>query len=278
MATLSDHELHLAAHNFLSEGMPVDLRSKLVGQISNMPVECVEAQNAKSAAENASDHMLIYANAIDRLLRFGLQEFDRADSHPHSEDLYRAAIMFAGAGLDRALKALVADALPALAKVDEVVQVKLSIFAEAAISDSGGVGVSPVALVKFLLGSGASPREVFAENWVQSLTAGSAQSTQRLEEIAGALGVTEPAIRKRIKATKTKSSMLEKAFVARNQVAHDLDILRPWDRSSDDSKSDIQRRRDAAEIRDYVTELMDVCQLMINDVGRRLGGARTSIQ
>src|SRR4051794_26778111 len=102
--------------------MPADLRSQLIPPISDLPAECAEAQNTKRAAESASDHMLVYANAIDRLLKFGMKEFDRANLHPDSQDLYRAAIMFAGAGLDRALKALVSDALPELVKVDKETQ------------------------------------------------------------------------------------------------------------------------------------------------------------
>lgn len=250
--------------------MPEELRSQLVSPIANMPEVCVEAQNAKRAAENASDHMLVHANAIDRLLKFGMKDFDRKNLHPDSRDLYRAAILFAGAGLDRAVKALVAGALPVLATFDDEVQTKLSAFAESAISSTDGVGVSPGALVKFLLGAGASPREVFAENWVKALTAGSAQSTQRLEEVASALGVTDPEIRKRLKSTKGRNSMLEKAFIARNQVAHDLDIVRSWERSDSDPLSKIQRSRNAGEVRDFVIEMMDICQLLINDVGARL--------
>ncbi|GAA3282958.1 hypothetical protein GCM10020218_038530 [Dactylosporangium vinaceum] len=271
---LADEALHLAAHNFLTVDMPADLRSQLVPPASNLPEECTEAQNTKRAAENAADHMLVYANAIDRLLKFGLKEFDRKSLHPDSQDLYRAAIMFAGAGLDRALKALIADALPALVNFDGAVQEKLFTFAEGAIADAGGVGVSPAALVKFLLGSGSSPRDVFADNWVKSLTAGSAQSTQRLEELAGALGVVEPDIRKRLKATKTRTSTLEKAFIARNEVAHDLDIVRSWERSSGDPLDEIQRTRNASEVRGYVVEMMDVCQLLINDVAGRLSASR----
>ncbi|MEU8220107.1 hypothetical protein AB0C47_30555 [Micromonospora taraxaci] len=273
MSDLTDDELHLAAHDFLTVGMPTDLRSELVAPMSDLPEECTEAQNTKRAAESAADHMLVYANAIDRLLKFGMKEYKRTKPHPDSQDLYRAAIMFSGAGLDRALKALVSDALPALARVDKSVQEKLSMFAEGAIADAGGVGVSPAALVKFLLGSGSSPKEVFADNWVKALTAGSAQSTQRLDELASALGVNDSEIRRRLKPTKTRSSMLEKAFTARNEVAHDLDIVRPWERGSRDRIDKIQRYRNKDEVREYVIEMMDVCQLIINDVGSRLASA-----
>ncbi|MEK8106567.1 hypothetical protein NKG94_17415 [Micromonospora sp. M12] len=138
MSDLTDDELHLAAHDFLTVGMPTDLRSELVAPMSTLPKECTEAQNTKKAAENAADHMLVYANAVDRLLKFGLKEYGRSKPHPDSQDLYRAAIMFAGAGLDRALKALVSDALPALARIDKPVQERLTAFAESAIADAGG--------------------------------------------------------------------------------------------------------------------------------------------
>lgn len=63
--------------------------------------------------------------------------------------------------------------------------------------------------------------------------------------------------------------MLKRAFVARNEIAHELDITKP--------KADVrarletlQKRRSIGEIQGYVKEIINVGQLVINDVSGRL--------
>lgn len=100
-------------------------------------------------------------------------------------------------------KRLAAEALPLLVKSDQVVSEKLSVFAETQIGDVDGA-VRAKEVVRILMREGTSPREIMVGRWVYALESNSAQSADRVSEIAGALGVVDGDLRKRIAPTKKK--------------------------------------------------------------------------
>lgn len=187
------------------------------------------------------------------------------------QELLRAALVFASAGLDTALKRLVYDSLLTLVRIDPKVAERLESFARDHLSN-GSVAVDPEALVKVLMADGATPREVLVSTWAAELTRGSLQSRQQVEKICTALGVTASGFRKRIGS---EGSVLEKAFRARNQIVHELDLPAHAAPTSDRDATDRRRRRRYAQSTiDLAVELLSVAQLVIDDVAARVSVAR----
>ena len=69
--------------------------------------------------------------------------------------------------------------------------------------------------------------------------------------------------------TPAKSSKLEEAFSARNEIAHELDVTDP-EAETRKRLERIRRPRSVTSVRAYVVEMLDVTQLIINDVASRL--------
>ncbi|MEX2393197.1 MAG: hypothetical protein WD826_01835 [Actinomycetota bacterium] len=143
----------------------------------------------------------------------------RADMRGHptdqDQDLLRAMLVFACAGVDAAIKALIRDALPYLADANSLVQEKFDGFLTGYLSD-GSVGVSPKAIAK-ILGSKGTPRAGAIEAYIDELTGGSLQSAEELSKVCGCLGIDDEELRQDVKATR-------EAWVARNYIIHEMDF------------------------------------------------------
>lgn len=87
-----------------------------------IPIECREAQNALRAAVDAADNAIRNGYVVNCVVKTSVGKDLRGAWPEAAVDNLRSAILFAGAGVDRALKALVEDALPQLVKRDENVQ------------------------------------------------------------------------------------------------------------------------------------------------------------
>ncbi len=99
------------------------------------------------------------------------------------------------------------------------------------------------------------PRGRLIEDYVYELTGSSLQSAEEVQKTAGALGVQDEALRKRITGLRT-------LFVARNEISHELDLQRPGqpgDRT--------RRSRRIQATKNLCQEGLEVGQLIINAVG-----------
>lgn len=137
------------------------------------------------------------------------------------QDLLRAMVVFAGAGLDSMTKQMIRDSLPRLvddvpatrAKVQELVVRHLR---GAAVSDDLVTSpIDPARLATILMAD--NPRGGIVEMLIRDLTAGSLQSGQELFRVATYLGVPAATF-------EAKPEDLKKVFDARNQIIHELDI------------------------------------------------------
>lgn len=134
------------------------------------------------------------------------------------QDLLRAALVLAGAGLDSLTKQLIREILPVLLNKDERVQRAFEDFAANRIKANS---LEPEALAgaRFLarLVAAASPRDQLIREYTIDLTRGSLQSVDELFHAAAALGLDTSALGKTAKE-------LKPIFDARNQIIHELDI------------------------------------------------------
>lgn len=174
---------------------------------------------------------------------------------PESEaDLLRAAIVFTGAGMDATLKQLIRDSLPSLLVENQQAHDKFESFAE----DKLGVGeiADAKALARYLTAS--NPRDKLIEDYIYDLTGSSLQSAEEVQRVAGALGIDDKDLRKRIGG-------LRNLFVARNEVSHELDLQRP-EKQGDRSR----RTRRMKKTVNMCHEGLEVAQLIVNNVATHL--------
>lgn len=233
-------------------------------------VYCREAQNALRAAIQSSEDAIFAGSVLNRISKLSDGKNLKGGWTAPAQDALRSAILFAGAGLDRALKRLVEETLPVLID-DPEVRKKFEVFAQNTITDSSD-SVSPKELVRLLLGAGQSPRDVVLNRWMNSLAASSAQSVERVEEIASALGVVDRSLRSRIKPGSSGAEPLRLAFEARNQIAHELDVTKP----AEDVRKPLERirsPRSVGSVEKNVAEMLTVTQEVINDVARRVASS-----
>ncbi|MCK7638020.1 hypothetical protein M0E82_08430 [Corynebacterium sp. P7202] len=230
-------------------------------------LEMPEVQVAIRAARSSAESAIAMANTMNSLRKAAEGKNVQGKFTSEAVDCLRSALLFSGAGLDTALKRLAAEALPSLVDSDDIVSKKFSEFVESRISDESG-RVRAKELVRILMAKGETPRAVMVNRWIYELQSNSAQSADRVKEFAAALGVVDSDLRKRIEP-KGRKSLLEKAFLARNQIAHELDVTKP--RQVDRKKLEsIRQYRKRDDIVSFCTELLDVTQCLVNDTVRRM--------
>jgi len=143
-----------------------------------------------------------------------------ANSPRTSQDMLRAIIVFAGAGLDSAVKRVIRDALPQLVQVSSRAEEKFTSYVATVIAQP-----SPNRRLAEFLVHDDSPRSAFIKGYVYALTGSSMQSVEQLDSAVSALGITDSELRRGIKK-------LGPVFAARNQIVHELDLLHPEGMSS----------------------------------------------
>ena len=136
------------------------------------------------------------------------------------QDLLRAMLVFASAGLDAVAKQLIRDCLLPLVDKSETVREAFQKYVEKRIrgrtDEAEGVSVfDPKFLATALLAKDATTHLV--DVLAADLTAGSLQSVDELKRVAVFLAA-DP------KAIEGKRESLKDAFHARNQIIHEMDV------------------------------------------------------
>lgn len=131
----------------------------------------------------------------------------------HEQDLLRAALLFATAGLDAMVKQLVRDALGAVLEKNEGAQ---QMFVDHVRSR---VSRSPLD-VKYLADvlTSQNPRDRLKMVLLEELTATSLQSKDQLLKVAAHFAIPAAEICADL-------GSLKRVFDARNEIAHEMDIL-----------------------------------------------------
>ncbi len=136
----------------------------------------------------------------------------------NEQDLLRAALVFAAAGLDSTLKELIKGSMRPLSKINTNVQEQFESFIQRKLrGDSDELG--PASANKFLASILASdlPQERLLSEYVLYLTGSSLQSVDQLFKSTSALGAET-------KIIADNKAELKKIFSARNQIIHELDV------------------------------------------------------
>ena len=168
-----------------------------------------ETQNARMVLIHAksSSESFIEALGVVRKAR----EAGKGPPTNAEQDLARASLVFAAAGLDSCIKHLMKESLETLADCDEKVRGGFVKFTKKVVSDE-----SPDRLVRALLED--SPKAALLDSYIYELTGSSLQSFDEIIKAAGALGISEKDI------VKSKSE-ITRIFKMRNQIIHELDVV-----------------------------------------------------
>ncbi|MGN9911605.1 hypothetical protein ACTMTJ_29000 [Phytohabitans sp. LJ34] len=133
------------------------------------------------------------------------------------QDIFRSAIVFTGAGLDATLKELVRSVVPLQVDRSDKATSKFRDFVATNLGGSQGDAVKRLADILIT----PNPRQAIVESYVRHLTGSSLQSVQQVHDTLSALGLGERA------ALYREARTLQDLFEARNQVAHELDLVFP---------------------------------------------------
>ena len=134
------------------------------------------------------------------------------------QDLIRASLTFAAAGLDSTIKELVKGSVRALAEHDPEVQRGLEEYTKRQLKDDKDGSLAKGAssfLAKILVS--ASPYDQLLDNYTRHLTGSSLQSVDELFKASSALGI-------KVSMVNSKSKELRDIFFIRNKIIHELDV------------------------------------------------------
>jgi hypothetical protein len=192
--------------------------------VANMaPSTIREPCQAPSAAELQRSHQIVvYAHETAASLLEGFNSLGKARGagapSDEQQDLLRAMLLFAGAGLDACAQQLVRDVLPRLVAEHQDARSALSAFAARRLRRQGDTevgGVDARFLADLLLGD---PEQNLIEALVDELTGSSMQSVDELKRVAAYLGMAGD---QEFMATIER---VREPFSVRNRIAHDMDI------------------------------------------------------
>jgi len=205
--------------------------------------------NAHSILERACDAAEAFVSAFQTVRKARKAKGTATD---HEQDLMRAALVFAAAGLDSLVKQLVRDTLQTVIARDKGAQAQFTDFVHTRLRRSDGFDL------RFLAEAIAAdnPTQHLQQQLVFELTGSSLQSKDQLLKVAAYFAI--PA-----KELSDDLTRLQQIFHARNQIAHEMDILLG-------QKNRGRRQRKAHEMKEYATVVLSTAKAFYVAVEKRL--------
>lgn len=217
------------------------------------------AKPAKPKNDRLLDAYSVLARTIDSADSFfsaftGVRAARGAKGTPtdHEQDLLRAALLFAAAGLDAMVKQLIRDVLGEVQKTDDGAKQQFADYLQTRLSRTAPIDVK--ILAQALMAD--HPREHMREALVYELTGSSLQSKDQLLKVAAYFAIGAQELTKEL-------DKLHKVFQARNQIAHEMDILFGQINRG-------RRSRALAQMKDYTTFLLKVSCAFYDRVEKKL--------
>ena len=155
------------------------------------------------------------------------------------QDLYRAMLIFACAGLDIFVKQLIRTKLSKLIDVDKKAEVKFKEHVRRGLNKDDKEVLNTVALALI----DRNPRDIFLGDYLEGMTSESLQSVEELCRVSEASGLDTKSI-----FDTEKRNLLKDAFTVRNQIIHEMDITVSTDGTrTTGHRTRRQRRADVME-------------------------------
>jgi hypothetical protein len=175
------------------------------------------------------------------------------------QDLLRASLVFASAGLDATLKQIVKDTLPEIINRNPKARKQLSVYTSRQLRKSKEKEAATATVDADFLASiltGDSPKAVLTERFAAYLTANSLQSAEQVETVARELGI-EP------KEFGVATKDLKDTFDVRNQIVHEMDL----DPAGKQRKRVSRRREDMLV---HINRLLALAEAFLNSADKVL--------
>lgn len=202
----------------------------------------------------AADTATSFLTAFDTL-----REGKRGAPTDAEQDLLRAMLVFASAGLDACVKQLVSDALPAVIECDRGAAAQLADYAKGLLRrPESGLEFGISTLAETLTSS--SPRSYLVGRLVRETTSSSLQSRDQLFRVAAYFGIEGVKIH-------DEPKKLDVLFAARNQIAHEMDIKLDGARRK-------RRSRNKNDLKRYVRVVLEVGRRFIEAVEEKLDASQ----
>lgn len=169
------------------------------------------------------------------------------------QDLLRACVVFAGAGLDSMAKQLVQDALPIV--VEQHLGAE-SMFKQHVgrhmLRDASGE-IAPATLAEIL--ADRDPRGYLIRRLVDDLTSGSLQSAEEVMRVASYFDIPSHDLGIDV-------GFAREIFGARNQIVHEMDV-------HFDQVNRNRRSRNRAKVTAYTNEILRIASVLLSEVDTR---------
>lgn len=166
----------------------------------------------------------------------------------HEQDILRAALVMACAGMDGALKQAIRDSLPHLIDHKDSVKTEFRKFIGRRIGQNEGTKVKFLAEIL----SEANPRYSLVEEYIADLTGDSLQSEGQVRKTLIALGIDSNKLQ-------LDFPRLKQIFGVRNQIIHELDI----DLDAPRRNRQVRRQDDLVNSADFV---LDVTRVILEEL------------
>jgi len=173
------------------------------------------------------------------------------------QDLYRAMLIFACAGLDIFVKQLIRTKLPRLIAADRKAEAKFKDHVRRGLGKDDKEVLNTVALALI----DRNPREVLLADYLESMTSESLQSVEELFRVSEAAGLDSKFI-----FNSEKRNLLKDAFTVRNQIIHEMDIVVTHEKKTG-HRTRRQRRADMME--KHTRALLDLAQELFTAYKKR---------
>ncbi len=170
------------------------------------------------------------------------------------QDMLRAMLTFASAGIDSVVKQLIRDTLSEIASSgsNEGVHQSFVTFVERKLKREDDKGISLIAEVI----THKTPRNYLLKEWVDDLTSYSMQSVEQLSTAAAAFDIPTHEITNDLRK-------LREVFSVRNQIVHEMDV-----NFGTAQRKRRPRQRDVMVV--HTSLLLDVSKSFLAQVDKRL--------
>jgi hypothetical protein len=185
-------------------------------------------------------------------------------STDQEQDLLRAMLVMAAAGLDGMAKQLIRDTMPSLVTKVQAVRSGLETFISRQIRGDADIA-EPISGAKFVARLFAAPshQRQAIEEYIGELTGGSLQSADELIRIGSAFGL-QP---QDIELDGRKKNAAQNIFDIRNKIIHELDMNLYAQAGRGKRK---RNQRKVEDMKTYVETLLDVGVSLTNKVSTML--------
>jgi len=217
-------------------------------KIGNKP-NSRQCENAYLILRNAHDASNSFLDIFNNV-----RKNRKAKGTPTDEeqDLLRAMLTFAGAGLDSMVKQLIADALPLVVRRDNVAQDIFKKYIGKRLKKGDEIDHQ---LLADVLGD-ANPRDYLITILVKDLTSNSLQSTDQLLRVGSFFNIPSNDIC-------DDPKYLSIIFKARNEIAHEMDI--------DFNQTNRNRRPRARDkMIEYANYVFKITEIFLTGVDKKL--------